>query len=199
MVLKRLFQLIIKFSKNKELNRKIKNYISNNEYINNSEYLKIVSYLPGPPPENSLLYKYPKVAKEWHYRLNYPLKPEMFFPMSAMKVFWICSKINTHVWKGVIYDRSRGHNCPYCAGRRASKENSFANKFPHLLEEFDYKKNIGIDPYLYTYASSKKAWWKCKYCKKSWRVSFASRSARGIAKPGCRSCSRKKITNHPET
>lgn len=41
------------------------------------------------------------------------------------------------------------------------KENSLANRFPHLMEEWDYDRNIGLDPYKITYGSNKKAYWRC--------------------------------------
>ena len=41
-------------------------------------------------------------------------------------------------------------------------ENSFGVNYPHLLEEWDYEKNQGIDPYKISQKSAKKVSWICK-------------------------------------
>lgn len=41
-------------------------------------------------------------------------------------------------------------------------ENSFAVKYPELVEEWDYDKNCGISPYGVTPGSGKRIWWKCR-------------------------------------
>ncbi len=198
-IIHNLLKKIIKLISNRKLIRKLKQYIYRAKFINEKEYLRISSYLPGPTPENSLLAKSPKIAKQWNYKLNYPLKPEMFFPRSDVRVFWKCNKFKEHVWKARIAAMTGG-NCVYCAGKKVSKQNSFALNYPQFLEEFDYNKNKNIDPNLYTYGSQKKVWWICKFCRRSWKVAFSTRVNKGIGKPGCRPCKKKfsAIRKRPE-
>nr|WP_052316031.1 zinc-ribbon domain-containing protein [Desulfomonile tiedjei] len=71
---------------------KVADYLRRNDFANPKEFRRIVSYLPGPPLEKSLLGETPEVAKQWHYTKNSPLTPEMFSPHSGKKVWWICEK-----------------------------------------------------------------------------------------------------------
>ena len=116
----------------------------------------------------------------------------LFFPKSKVKAFWTCTKYKTHVWPDMIAFRTRRTNCPYCTGKRVSKQNSFVINCPDLVEEFDYKKNINIKLNQIVCGSLKKAWWLCKYCNKSWNVSFYTRTRRGNKKPGCSDCKKLK-------
>lgn len=188
-----LLNKIIKLIKNKKLIRKIKNYINKEKFINEKEYLRVSSYLPGPTPENSLLAKSPEIAKQWHYKLNYPLKPEMFFQRSDVSVFWVCNKFKEHVWKARIAAMT-GNNCIYCAGKKVSRQNSFAINYPELLEEFDYKKNKGINPNDFVFGSQKKVWWNCNVCNHKWKTAFGVRS-RGHGCYWCGKKNRKKTIN----
>ena len=49
--------------------------------------------------------------------LNAPLTPEMVTLWSHRKVWWECSL--GHVWKAVVYSRTRAEKCgcPVCAGQ----------------------------------------------------------------------------------
>lgn len=45
---------------------------------------------------------------------------------------------------------------------KGSAENLLVNKYPELLLEWDYEKNIGIDLNKVSYSSHKKVWWICQ-------------------------------------
>ena len=66
---------------------------------------------------NNLLYKFPKVAKEWHPTKNGNLKPEEFTEGSSKSFWWKCSKCNDHEWKASFNDR-RTRGCSNCADYR---------------------------------------------------------------------------------
>lgn len=79
------------------------------------------------------------------------------------------------------------------------KENIFAYKMPHLLKEWDFKKNKELSPYIVTYGSGKMAWWICEEGHK-WETRVADRK-----KHGCPYCSGRLVneqnclaTTHPE-
>ena len=56
----------------------------------------------------------PELAAEWHPTKNGALTPSDVTPGSGKKVWWICQ--NGHEWETYIYNRKKGHGCPYCAG-----------------------------------------------------------------------------------
>ncbi len=57
----------------------------------------------------------PTLAKEWNYKKNSDLKPNMFTSGSGKKVWWKCEK--GHEWQASINSRNHGNGCPYCSGR----------------------------------------------------------------------------------
>jgi very-short-patch-repair endonuclease len=62
----------------------------------------------------------PDLEKEWNYEKNNGLRPDQFTCSSNKKVWWKCEK--GHEWKANIYNRSNGHNCPYCPTNRSNGE-----------------------------------------------------------------------------
>ena len=56
------------------------------------------------------------------------------------------------------------------------KENSFASKHPELLDEWDYEKNKGIDPFSVSEHSKMEAYWRCPNCGMQWKASVSMRS-----------------------
>lgn len=131
---------------------------------------------------------HPLLCKEWDYVKNLPLTPELISHGSGKKVWWIC-KIG-HEWLASPNNRSRdkkgGHrtDCPYCSGEKLSLENSLLKKYPNLCKEWDYKKNISMDPSTTTCNCNKKAWWICP-SGHSWTAVVAKRTARGDRCPQC--------------
>ena len=98
----------------------IKEYLNKSSFVNEESYNKYLSYFPSPIPEKSLTSLNLQFVKEWNYEKNYPLTPDSFSTKSNTKVWWKCKK--GHEWKTVIANRTTGRNCPYCSGRKASKE-----------------------------------------------------------------------------
>jgi len=60
---------------------------------------------------------------------------------------------------------------------------------PHLIKEWNFKKNININIENISYGSGKKVWWKCKY-EHEWLAVIGHRTSR---KQGCPYCSNKKV------
>jgi very-short-patch-repair endonuclease len=63
---------------------------------------------------NNLEYLLPDLAKEWDYKLNFPLKPDQVAPGSSKKVYWICSR--GHSYQAPIATRAgpRKSGCGKC-------------------------------------------------------------------------------------
>ena len=66
------------------LHKKITAYKKAQDFLNDELFRKLVSYLPGPQPEDSLLAQNPRIAAEWNFERNMPLRPE-FFHSGAVK------------------------------------------------------------------------------------------------------------------
>ena len=109
---------------------------------------------------------FPKIANEWDYEKNYPLKPSEVFPYSEKEYYWKCE--NGHVWKETVKNRTKdgGRRCHECVkiygkNKRAIKDsNNLANTNPELLTIWDYDKNK-ISPAEITFGSHDKVYWKC--------------------------------------
>lgn len=73
------------------------------------------------------------------------------------------------------------------------ESNILAYKRPDLLEEWDWEKNneLGYDPYVLTYGSTKKVWWSCPKCKSD----YDARISNKVRGRSCPYCSGKKV-NH---
>lgn len=133
--------------------------------------------------ENDSETLYPKLLEEWDIEANAESSLADFLPKSNKKVYWKCEE--GHKWKARICDRTRGRNCPYCAGKKPIKgKTDFESCFPELVYEWNYNKNIGVNPADFTAHSHKKVWWACKKCGSDWLASIKDRSY-GASCPYC--------------
>lgn len=140
----------------------------------------------------SLKTKYPKLIKEWDYERN-TLKPENVLPGSNKTVYWLCS-IN-HSWPAKISSRVYlNSGCPFCAGKKPSKENNLKTKFPTIAKDWDYKKN-DKNPEDYTFSSNKKVFWNCHICLENYETSINHRTSQ---KQGCPFCSNQKLSKNSQ-
>lgn len=135
----------------------------------------------GSKKEKSLLNVYPRLAKEWNYEKNYPLKPKQVPGSSSRKVWWKCNK--GHEWETTVNNRARGSNCPYCVNQKVNKENCLATTQPQLIEEWNQARNKKVTPYDVVAGSTKKAWWICNKGHE-WEASINSR-VKGASCPYC--------------
>jgi hypothetical protein len=113
---------------------------------------------------NSFVINYPEMAKEWHPTKNGNLQADNLISGSATKVWWKCDIAGDHVWRTSLDKRiSGGQGCPCCAYpiRKVVPSNSLAEKFPKLVDEWDFQKNMK-GPTEYASGSSKKVNWICQ-------------------------------------
>jgi hypothetical protein len=125
--------------------------------------------------ENTLQLKNPNLAKQWHPSKNGDLTSNDVSSGSGIKAWWIC--IENHEWEAVINSRNRGVGCPYCAGQKATEKRNFAVIYPELLKEWDFEKNIHLDPFKITPRASQKVWWKCER-NHSWQATISNKTRR---------------------
>lgn len=140
--------------------------------------------------DNCLAVVDPILAAEWHPTKNGELSPFDVTKAGKKKVWWKCSE--GHEWESILYNRARGHGCPYCSNNKVHDGNCLATVSPQLLKEFHSDKNGEITPYNITAKSNKKVWWKCEYGHE-WQT---TPNARTISRTGCPYCNSK--TSFPE-
>lgn len=129
----------------------------------------------------------PKLAKEWHPTKNGDLKPTQFTFCSGKKVWWICDA--NHEWRDSIAHRKFNRGCKICKKRTLIKGiNDMLSFRKELLEEWDFKKNIGLQPEEMYKASEKKVWWICKKGHR-WNARISDR----VRGNNCPVCSHQKI------
>jgi DNA-directed RNA polymerase subunit RPC12/RpoP len=140
----------------------------------------------------------PGLARQWHPTKNDNLTPEQVTPGSNKRVWWKCEK--GHEWISSIEVRNRGAGCPYCSGRKASKEYNLRTLHPELADQWHPKKNMYLTPEQVTPGSNKKVWWRCEKGH-AWKSSVAHRTGGN----GCPYCSGRRVTKernlktaHPE-
>ena len=130
---------------------------------------------------NSFAAKHPELVKEWNYKKNGILAPEMVSYGSHDRVWWICS--NGHEWESLVSNRSKGYGCPYCDGQKAIKgKNDLATINPKLAKEWNYERNENLTPKDVKVKSNKKVWWKCAKGHE-WQATVYSRNSCGC--PHC--------------
>ncbi len=110
--------------------------------------------------DNCLQTLNPGLARQWHPKRNAPLTPAEVMPGSHKKVWWQCK--NGHEWETVIKYRSGGDGCPFCSGRKPTKENNLATMGPWLARQWHPFKNRPVTPDAVFPHSRIDVWWKCK-------------------------------------
>ena len=66
------------------------------------------------------------------------------------------------MWKETWEKKKKGRECPYCRGRKLSKDNTLAVVYPQLLIKWNKERNLPLTPYNITSKYSKNIWWKCE-------------------------------------
>ena len=132
--------------------------------------------------ENCLNTKNPTLSEEWNYEKNVNLTPKDVTSGSGKSVYWRCKK--GHEWKARIVDRNCGFICPYCAGRKACKDNCLKMLKPELSKEWDCRKNGILTPEDVTLGSGKNIYWKCLKKGHEWTATVSNR----VKGSGCPTC-----------
>ena len=117
-----------------------------------------------------------ELMAEWDWERNNELKfdPKILTLGSGRKAWWKCSQ--GHEWQTMIYDRSNGKGCPYCAGKKVLKGyNDLQTVNQTLAEEWNYEKNSTLKPEHFTANSGQKVWWKCTK-RHEWQATINDRN-----------------------
>ena len=103
---------------------------------------------------------HPELLKYWHPTRN-KKTPYEYTSKSEKNVWWVCEHNPNHEWEAFVATITKGGRCPYCAGKRVLREESFGVRYPKLLKEWHPTKNSKLDPFKLTTGSAKQAWWIC--------------------------------------
>lgn len=140
------------------------------------------------------------LLREWDQDKNIGKSPENITAKSRYRAFWHCSA--GHTWQSVVYSRTSGCGCPYCAGKKVwPGDNDLASRFPQLAAQWHPDKNGSLTPDAVAPHSKLKVWWKCD-AGHEWQAAVQSRAQGG----GCPICANRVIlkgyndlaTTHPE-
>jgi len=156
-------------------------------------------------PCDSIAKTHPELATQLHP--DEPTPATKLTSKSEKLVLWYCDKSNCeheHSWKSTVSNRTAGSGCPYCAGKKVCKCNSFGSKFPKWALMWS-EKNGKKSPYDYTPHSSSLIWWQCPVAKDHlWEGRISDRTRKNQS-GGCPFCAGKRlsVTNclentHPE-
>ena len=138
---------------------------------------------------NSLEYKYPLVALNWDYEKNGDIKPSNITCCSGTIVHWICKDAKCgciHKFEMSIANKVQSNSCSYCSssGSKIDVHDTFKHNFPFVYKEWDFEKNIDINPDNLRCSSSVCAHWKC-HKGHSWNTQIYNRTK---GKTGCPQC-----------
>jgi hypothetical protein len=136
-------------------------YLREESFRGDEELKYLLSFLPAPPPSNSLEHLDKDISNEWNYEKNLPLLPSNFKPGSGKVVWWKC-KIG-HEWSAPIARRTgrQKSGCPYCSNKKVNLESSLEVTHPEIAHQWHPTKNVNLLSSQITAGSSKKVWWKC--------------------------------------
>jgi hypothetical protein len=141
--------------------------------------------------------EHPELVNLWDYSRNTNIDINDLSSKSGQKVWWICTQCGEPYQSKVchIVNSSCQCICANCNNKNFAqkkvksyleKKGSFADHYPHILEEWDYELNQGLDPFNFTDKSNQKVWWKCKVCGHKWKTNIAKRTEG----KGCPYCAR---------
>jgi hypothetical protein len=153
----------IKSSKNlsEKKSKAIDRYLLDDKPQNEIFYKKLVSYLPGPLPEQSIQGVDPQLVQEWHPTKNGAFTPRNISANSMEKIWWVCKK--GHEYQSRPNHRNqRNSGCPYCKNKKVGYGNDLQSKFPEIAKEWHPTKNGDLKPSDIVPGYAKHVWWVCK-------------------------------------
>lgn len=151
--------------------------------------------------DNAMLKRRPELFHEWDFELNDELGLDVYKATygSEKLAWWNCPDCKTpydmdlksRAGRGT--GKTKGTNCPYCAGKRINWTNSLASLRPDLAKEWHTELNNELTPGGFTCNSGEKVWWLCPECESPYDMVINDRS--GVKNSNCSYCAGKRV-NH---
>jgi very-short-patch-repair endonuclease len=163
------------------LNKKTNKYLKEKKLQNLIEFRRSVIHIRNVPFENSLLGKYPDVARYWDNRKNYPLTARDVSARDGNSYGFRCPMCGDGFLATpsnmVRSQNSRSRGCLNCTGRKVTRQNNLKASFPELVKNsWDFNGNRK-KPEDFADSSNKYAYWVCRHCGKSVKRSINSVTA----------------------
>lgn len=146
---------------------------------------------------NDLLTRCPDIAIDWDYEKN-DKNPQYIKFSSSENAFWKCHTCG-YRWEAKISNRAYNHvGCKECGKIQSiekrkniqrEKTGGFSKNYPDLLQDWDYEKNIGVDPYKLNISDKNVYMWKCRDANHSFPATITYRRSNDA----CVYCSNKKL------
>lgn len=133
---------------------------------------------------------HPNIASEWSDKNK--KSPDQFSRGSDFSAYWL-GKDCGHTYMSRISRRVAGHGCGVCSGHQIILGvNDLLSKVPKIAAELD-KELQSIDPSKIFYRSSKKVFWRCSVCARSWESAVSQRTVYGYGCTGCLEANNPKV------
>jgi hypothetical protein len=100
----------------------------------------------------SIAEKFPELISFWDQRNNEDANPKNVTAILTNSYSWTCNR--KHTFTRQLQAMVKDQSCKLCE--------SIKETHSEMLSEWDYSKNIGIDPIEITQGSDKPLWWICK-------------------------------------
>jgi hypothetical protein len=134
---------------------------------------------------NSIATLRPDLVREWHAKNV--VGPGEVAVGSGRRVWWKCAGGADHEWETAAKTRAvKGHGCPFCSHRFASRAFCLASIAPRLARQWHPTRNGKLTPYDVTPKSRKTVWWQCA-AGHAWAAAVNDRH-----ETGCPHCYRRK-------
>ena len=130
----------------------------------------------------SLAFKYPQHATQWHPTKNGDLTPSKITCHNNQMVWWLClNKCEygcLHEYQQIVSDKTKGIGCPWCskAPRNMCYHQSFEFKYPQHATQWHPTKNGDLTPSKITCHNNQMVWWLCIKCDNDFLQSIKNRS-----------------------
>lgn len=136
------------------------------------------------PRAMSTLADHPALVAQIDQERN-PINPALIPAKARLALWWRCPHGPDHTWQAVVYSRTAGNGCPFCAGKRVCPSNSLLAVAPQLAAQWHPTRNAPLTPSEVTCGSDRKVWWRCPTSPEhEWQAAISSRS-RGVGCPFC--------------
>ena len=126
---------------------------------------------------NLMVSDVPELVAQWDKEKNTEDASSVSAKDRQKKCYWKCPKCE-YEWVASVSSRVRAaYKCPCCDSNKAIKKgvNDVLTVVPALASMYDFEKNTDLDIYSEGVCSTKKAFWKCDDCGRSWRTSIMTR------------------------
>lgn len=145
---------------------------------------------------NDLQSQYPSIALDLDEEKNGFSAKDITYG-NTKKIYWKCHVCECEWITSAARRTSSNTGCPICAKKRSIekrrllqvKKTGGLQKYPKLLEQWDYEKNGDIDPLKVNIQDKRNFYWKCL----SGQHSFSEKISYRISNDKCPYCSGKKV------